>query len=246
MSLSEILLALVGIGFGGFLKGATGAGAPIVGVPILAMIFGVPMAVAIFSVLNLVSNLWHAWAYRAHRKPGAFVPSFALSGAVGVVAGSFLLASLPTETLMGTLGAIVLGYIALRLARPDWVLSRETGERLAALSGLSGGLMQGAGGISAPISVTYLNAMRLSRDEFIGTISVFFIAMSATQVPTLVALDIITRESLLLCLAAAVPLFSAIPLGEWAARHFSRMVFDRIILGILGVIALRLIWTALT
>ena len=52
MEFWPFLLAFAGIAAGGFLKGATGAGAPVVGVPVLAIVFGVPMAVAIFSVLN--------------------------------------------------------------------------------------------------------------------------------------------------------------------------------------------------
>ena len=59
-----LVIAATGIAFGGFLKGATGAGAPVVGVPILALVFNVPMAVAVFSVINLLS-LYAASANRA-------------------------------------------------------------------------------------------------------------------------------------------------------------------------------------
>ena len=87
-------------------------------------------------------------------------------------------------------------YIGLRLARPGWALARDRGEAMAPTVGLAGGLMQGAGGISAPISVTYLNAMRLERPEFIATISVYFCAMCLLQIPALMALGILTVERL--------------------------------------------------
>ncbi|MYF88425.1 MAG: TSUP family transporter [Boseongicola sp. SB0676_bin_33] len=129
---------------------------------------------------------------------------------------------------------------------PGWVLDRSTGMRLVPYVGMAGGLMQGAGGISAPVSVTFLNAMRLPRAEFIATISVFFVTMSIVQIPSLAYLGILTIDRSLMAMAAAVPLFLSMPVGEWAARHMSKVVFDRIILILLAAIAVRLIWTSMT
>lgn len=246
MSQGELFLAIFGIALGGFLKGATGAGAPVVGVPILAIAFGVPKAVAIFSILNLFSNIWQGWSYRGFLGRPRFVWSFAIGGALGAAAGSVLLASLSTDVLMGGLAAVVFLYIALRLARPDWQIARDRGEAVAGPVGLIGGVMQGAGGISAPVSVTFLNAMRLERAEFVATISVFFLMMSLFQIPTLIALGVITWDRAGLAVMAAVPLFLAMPLGEAAARRVSKATFDRLILGLLAVVALRLVYSAVT
>jgi uncharacterized membrane protein YfcA len=245
MTTFDFILAAFGIALGGFLKGATGAGAPVVGVPILAMAFGVPKAVAIFSVLNLLSNTWQAWSYRDALGRARFVGAFAASGAVGAVIGSMLLASLSTDVLMGGLACVVFLYIALRLSRPNWKIARERGERLAGPAGFIGGVMQGAGGISAPISVTFLNAMRLDRREFIATISVFFFMMSAFQIPSLIALGILNTERAGLAILAAIPLFGAMPLGEMAAKRVSKETFDKLILVLLSVVAVRLMYSAL-
>ena len=48
---------------GGILKGATGAGAPIIAIPILTFLFDVPTAVASFTLPNLLSNLWQGVAF---------------------------------------------------------------------------------------------------------------------------------------------------------------------------------------
>ncbi|MEM9247996.1 MAG: sulfite exporter TauE/SafE family protein [Pseudomonadota bacterium] len=246
MDASDIAIALCGIMLGGFLKGATGAGTPVVGVPILAIVFGVPKAVAIFSVLNLLSNAWQAWAYRRSAGRLRFVAIFAGAGALGAAAGSVLLATLSTDVLMGALSAIVFAYIALRVARPEWHLVRARAEAAAGPVGLVGGLMQGAGGISAPVSVTYLNAMRLDRSEFIATISIFFFMMSVLQIPALVALGVLTWDRTGLALLAALPLFAAMPLGARAARSISKETFDKLILMLLAVVALRLGYSAVT
>ncbi|MEM6636541.1 MAG: sulfite exporter TauE/SafE family protein [Pseudomonadota bacterium] len=245
MTTADLLLATFGIVLGGFLKGATGAGTPVVGVPILAIVFGVPKAVAIFSVLNLFSNVWQAWSYRNALARARFVAVFAIAGALGAAAGSVLLASLPTDVLMGAVATIVFLYVGVRLAHPDWKIERALGEALAGPVGFVAGIMQGAGGISAPVSVTYLNAMRLDRPEFVATISVFFFMMSVLQIPALAALGVLTWERAGLAFLAAIPLFGAMPLGEMAAKKVSKETFDKMIIALLVLVALRLGYTAL-
>lgn len=245
MSQTDILLALIGLGLGGVLKGATGAGSPVIGVPVLAMIFNVPMAVAIFTIPNLATNIWQGWQFRKSQFSHRFTLIYAGTGALGAGIGSILLAFLPGEVLMGVVAGVVLLYIAFRLLRPDWHLARPLADRLCAPVGLIGGMMQGAGGISAPVSVTFLNAMRLERGQFIATISVFFCAMSLVQIPLLAGLGIMTGEIALLSLAAMVPLFGGMPVGAWLARRISKEAFDKIILALLAAIAIKLLADAI-
>lgn len=245
MDTTEIVIAALGIALGGFLKGATGAGAPVVGVPVLAMALGVQQAVAIFAVLNLLSNIWQSWDYRASLGPRPFLWRFAIGGAIGASAGTFLLASLPTDVLMGGLSTLVFLYIALRLSRPGWRIPRERAQPLAFPVGLIGGVMQGAGGISAPVSVTFLNALRFERAEFVATISMFFLMMSVLQIPTLISLGVLTWDRAGLTLIAVIPLFGAMPLGETAARRISKDTFDKVVLVLLAVVATKLMYSAL-
>ena len=192
---------------------------------------------AAFSVVYLSAG-WTSGAIIGSRLQDRFVREQV------VLIGSFFLAWLPTDALMAFLALIVFSYVILRLAKPGWNLARERGERLVSYAGLAGGVMQGAGGISAPVSVTFLNAMQLTRPEFIGTISIFFSAMSIVQIPSLAALGNLTWERFLFSIVATIPLFAGIWLGERAARHMSRVWFDRAILMLLVVIAIRLVWVA--
>ena len=243
-TLTDLLLMALGLGLGGILKGATGAGSPVIGVPVLTLFFNVPMAVALFTIPNLCTNLWQGWRFRASQISRRFTWMFAGGGVLGALVGSFLLAALPAEVLMGTVAGATLLYIAFRLARPDWRLATGTAMALSGPVGVLGGLLQGAGGMSAPVSVTFLNAMGLKRAEFIATISVFFAMMSVVQIPTLAALGILTSDRALLSLLALVPLFAGMPVGAWLARHISVRAFDRVTLAVLGVIAVKLMFDA--
>ena len=235
-----LLLGAASLAFGGVLKGATGAGAPILSVPLLALIFDVPTAVAILTLPNLVSNAWQGWRFRAHRARPALTWGFALAGALGAGAGSVMLVALSADLLQLGVAAAVGLYILFRLARPDWALPLPLAARLAVPVGFTGGLLQGAAGLSAPISITFLNAIRLPRPVFIATISVFFFAMTAVQIPLLTAFGVLTPQRLLLGAAAIVPLLGAMPLGAALARRIAPQVFDRVILALLAVLALRL------
>ncbi len=244
MEPSLILFAFLGIAMGGVLKGATGAGAPVIGVPVLAVVFDVPMAVAIFAVLNVISNTWQMTTFYSEIVDLRLAWSHALAAAIGVVPGSILLATLPTEVLTVAMAAVVFLYIGLRLTRPDWRLTRVQGQRLGPSLGFIGGLLQGAGGVSAPVSVSFLNALRLGRLDFIGTISVFFLAMAAFQIPTLIALGILSWERAGLAVLAAIPLFMGMSLGTWIARRISKKAFDQAVLVLLAAIAIKLTWDA--
>jgi uncharacterized membrane protein YfcA len=245
MDYAGLALAVAALAAGGVLKGAIGAGSPILAVPILALLYDVPTAVAIFTFPNILSNAWQGWTYRAHQISPRFVWTFAGAGAIGAGIGSVLLAVLRGDLLLAIVAMVVFVYIGVRLAKPGWTLGRVQAARLAPVAGLIGGMMQGAGGISAPVSVTFLNAMRLERSEFIATISIFFIAMALVQIPALWSLGILTPHLIGLSFLAAIPLFGAMPVGAFLARHISREKFDRIILWLLAAIALRLLYGAL-
>lgn len=243
--MTGIILGVFALALGGILKGATGAGAPIIAVPVLAMFYNVPLAVAIFTLPNLLSNIWQAWQYRTHQISARFVWTFAGAGALGAVLGSFVLVWASSSALLLAIAGTVLFYIAFRLARPGWRLDMALAHVLCGPLGFLAGVLQGATGVSAPVSVTFLNAMKLERAQFIATVAVFFAAMATVQVPLLAGLGVLTWERAGLSLAALIPIVALMPVGAWLARRLSKDTFDKIILGILAVVAVRLILRAL-
>jgi uncharacterized membrane protein YfcA len=240
MDWTGILLGAAALAAGGVLKGATGAGSPIIGVPLLAMLYDVPTAVAIFTLPNLLSNIWQSWGYREYRAQPRLTWGFAIAGAVGAGIGSLLLVTLSPDMLIIAVSAAVFLYIGFRLARPGWSLDMRLAEMLAVPAGLVGGILQGAAGVSAPVSITFLNATRMGRQAFIATISIFFLGMTLVQIPLLAAWGVLTPSRAALSFAAIVPLLAAMPLGAWLAQRISREAFDRLILALLAVIAARL------
>ena len=237
---SSYVAIFAALALGGVLKGATGAGVPVIAVPVIAAFVDVRFAVMIMVMSNLLTNARQIWTFRATRVPEGFALRFGLAGAVGAFIGTGLLVWLPEEVLSALLAAIVFGYIGLRLARPDFRLSMEAANRVVIPVGAIGGVFQGAAGISAPVSVSFLNAIRLERPVFIFTISVFFVSMGIVQLPALLLSGLMTLPILGLSFIAIIPVIAFMPLGNWLGQRASPQVFDRVILVFLSVLALRL------
>lgn len=236
-----IVLAVLAVVLGGILKGAVGAGVPIITAPAITVLYDVQTAVAVLVVPNLLSNVWQAWAFRRQAMSPRFLILFTGGGMAGVLAGTLLLAWLSAEVLSLLVVLSVAGYIALRLARPGWVLSTRLAEKFAGPVGLLGGVLQGTTGVSAPASLSFLNAMRLPREAFIGTISTFFVTMSAMQIPALISVGILTVERTVMGFVVLAIVFASMPIGAWLGRRFSAAVFDRIMLVVLATIAAKII-----
>lgn len=239
-------LLLIGLAFalGGILKGATGAGAPLIAVPLIAMLYDVRLAVAVFALPNVVTNAVQVWQFRDARVPKLSL-RFALAGAVGTGVGTLALTALNAAALLLVVAAVMLLYIGFRMARPDWSLSFALASVLAWPMGALSGVLFGISGLSAPVSLTYLNATGLDRRNFIATVTSLFLASGLVQIPLLLWYGIMSSQTILLGIAAIAPLLAGMPVGAWLARRISKQVFDKTILALLCVLAVKLVWDAL-
>ena len=237
-----VFAILIAFALGGTLKGATGAGAPIITIPVIAAFYDVRIAVIIMVIPNLLTNISQIYQFRKTILPLFFTFSFALGGGIGAFIGTMLLINLPIKILTLAVAFIVIIYIILKLVVPSWKLTYKKATKLVFIMGTGGGVLQGSAGLSAPISITFLNSMKLERKQFIPTISVYFGIMSIFQFPTLYYYNFFNLEITLLSVFSTVILICFMPLGSWFAKNMSKDVFDKIILILLSFIALRIIY----
>ena len=237
-----ITAVLVAFSLGGILKGATGAGAPIITIPVIAAFYDVRIAVIIMVVPNLLTNIGQLYQFRKTILPKFFTLSFALGGGIGAFLGTILLVNLSIKILTLSVAFIVIIYILLKLIVPSWKLTYKRAEKLVFLMGTGGGVLQGTAGLSAPISITFLNSMKLERNQFIPTISVYFGVMSIFQMPTLYYYDFLNLEIIIISFVSTLVLLLFMPFGSWIAKSVSKESFDKITLILLGFIAFRIIY----
>jgi len=245
VELESAVMVMLGLILGGFVKGATGLGLPLVTIPVLAAFLGVQHAIAIMMVSLVMTNIWQLWKFHAYRQGSGFLKALLPTGFVGVIIGTWVLTALPAATLSLLLAIMVVLYIGLSLARPEMRIPPDSAWRWSPAVGFFGGILQGATGIAAPITVTFIHAMRLARETFVFTLSAMFLAFTGTQSVALAVTGILTFERFLQGWLALLPIALGMVIGHWAGKKFSRKAFERLILIILALMAARLFHSGL-
>lgn len=242
MNIENMILVGFAFALGGMLKGATGAGTPLLAVPIVALLYDVPTAVALLIFPNIASNAVQLWQNRSEPVNRYFLYAFAGASALGAAIGTVALAKISGDALLLYVAIVVLFFVAFRLLKPTWRLSHKAANRLVLPIGSLAGGLQGAVGISGPVSISFLNALRLERPKFVLIISLSFIAIALVQLPMQVHFGIMTWERAQLSVLALVPMGVGMPIGSAIGRRFSAKTFDRIILFILFTLSVKMIF----
>jgi len=243
MDLTSAAIMALALGAGGFVKGATGMGLPLVALPVLTAVFGLQHAVGLMVLPLIATNAWQTWRFRGELDSPrmAFVPLFLLGGALGVLLGTWALTNLPERVLVLSLGIILICYVGLRLATPHFSLGIATAKLWGPLAGISGGVLHGATGISAPVGVTFIHAMAMERDAHVFAVSAMFLTFSCVQLPALWMAGVMQPAWLLQGAFALLPILIFMPVGQAVSGRLSRKAFDRMILVFLGVIGLKMV-----
>lgn len=239
-----IIVILVGLAMGGILKGATGAGMPVIAVPVIAAFYDVRLAVIIIVIPNFFINASQVHKYRDTETSRSLTMQMVVFGMIGAILGTFFLVSLPANILHIAMAAVIFTYIALRLLRPDFKISQKLADKTAWIAGTIGGILQGALGISSPAAITFLSALKLPRPNFIFTASAFFAAMCIPQFILLTSYGLITLPLAIIGLLAVIPLIMALRVGDWIGKRMSPVVFDRAILVMLAVLGIKQLFSA--
>ena len=230
---------------GACVKGILGVGLPMIAIPGLTLVLGLPTALAIVALPVGLANAWQVWQFRRAAETKPIMPSFLSGGAAGVLIGTWALSSISPEVLEAGLGLILIVYLGLQLGRSDLALPMGAAIRLAPATGFAAGFLHGATGISSPVGVTYFHAMRLRRPAFVFSTGAMFLGFTVVQIPALIASGLLDGPRL----AASAATLPAVALGLWAGNRAAAYVdarfFDRMILAVLLVTAISLLWQSM-
>jgi uncharacterized membrane protein YfcA len=219
-----------------FVKGAIGFGFPLIGTPLLALATDVRTAVAALILPNIVMD-----GVQAVRRPGVVAAlrrhgSLIATGIVGTLVGTRFLAELSRSGLLVTLGATVLVFVLLSLARPDWRLPASAERPLAPIVGFVAGTLGGLTNTPSVALTPYLYAIGLPKAEFVRTISGTFLVFKLTQLGAVWHVGLLDRRVLILSLAASAVSLVGFRIGLVAQDRVPQAVFNRAVLILLAVV----------
>jgi len=241
LDFQTLLILCLAFALGGLVKGATGAGSPVIAIPVLAVFIDAKLAVALMAIPNLFSNLIQIHQYKDTKKSPKLAFNLAVFGTLGCLFGTIFFVSTSTRTIELVVALVTILYVISSITGNSAKLSVQIAKSVAPAIGIVGGIVQGTCGVSAPIALGFLNSLQISRNEFIFTISCFFGAMAGIQIISLLALNFVDWQLFLIAIFSMVPLSLGMPLGNHLTKRLSKKSFERLILFFLIILSTNII-----
>jgi|APCry1669188970_1035186.scaffolds.fasta_scaffold30703_2 uncharacterized protein len=229
------LLSWVVCGLSAFLIGLSKTGLPGVGIlSVLLAAFVIPARASTGLVLPMliVGDLFAVSYYHRHavwRHLVMLLP-FAV---VGVVIGYFAMGFVDDKQLGKIIGGIVLVLLCVnalwtRVAKGQDAV--PSGWWFAGVLGLLAGVTTMMANAAGPIMIIYLLAMRLPKEEFVGTGAWYFLIVNCFKVPFSWTLGLITLSSLkfnlMLCPLVVLGALVGIPLFKRIPQKYFKVVVE--------------------
>lgn len=239
-----LIVALVSL-VGSFVKSVTGLGYPLIGVPILTLLFGIEAAIVVIAIPNAFLNAWLCFDARGQFGETRDLPILLGAALVGGAIGTMVLVGAPEEPLLIFLAATVLVFVVQRTRQPELALAPTTTRRWAPLVGLAAGICHGAVGVSGPIVAAWFAGYRLPKNAYVLCVASLFLAGGLAQLAVLLAAGRFGPDRWLATGVAFGATVAVIPIGRRVRERISAETFERLVLVLLVGSGLSLLWRAL-
>lgn len=226
----------------GFVHTATGFGSALVGMPLLTLALGVPVAAPLLALLSQLVNVvvlyqnWHALHFREAMR-------LTLASIFGIPLGLLLL-QYGNETLItGALGVLLIAYGFYALVLEKRLTAETAGEdrerggrepwrwRAASFgAGLLAGVLGGAYNANGPPVIIYGAVCRWPKEKFKSILQAFFIANGILIVAGHAAAGLITRPVLVYCVYGLPTIILGTGLGLMVDRYLDAARFRKVLL----------------
>ena len=160
--------------FAGLVKGAIGLGLPTVAMGLLGLAMRPSEAAVMLLVPSLVTNIWQLLAGPRFDALLRRLWPMMLGVAVGTLLGSGIIASVTTGAAAAGLGAALVAYAVVGLAKLRLRVPPLAERWLGPLVGAVTGFVTGATGVFVIPAVPYLGSLGLERDELVQALGLSF------------------------------------------------------------------------
>jgi len=224
--------------FAGIAKGAIGIGLPPIAIGMMTLSLPLSDALAIMTIPTMVTNVWQAFAGRRFLPLLRRFGTMAAAAVVGVIGIGALLGTLGKAGTAGWLGLLLTLYalIALFAWRP--VMPRAGEPWLNPLIGLLSGAVAGLTGMAAVPFLPYMQSLQISKDDLIQGLGILFLFIMTALAVALVRQDIYNTTNTIGGVAALLPTFIGVWIGQKVRHSASPETFRKIFL--YGMLALGL------
>ena len=171
-----VLTCIAAFILGGLVKGTLGVGLPLLAVPLMSMVIPSPRAIGMVAVPVVLSNLWQMIdSRRIVTGWKRFWPLICMQLISTILTVKFTLSLNEHEMNQMVAGSMLLALV-LMVSKPKFKVKPEQEKKVSSIVGLLSGLLGGVSSLTGPVIITYLMALKLSREEFIGCISIIYLS----------------------------------------------------------------------
>lgn len=224
-----------------FVKAITGAGFPMLVVPVLALFVDVADAIVIVAIPNVTMNGLIYWSLRHERRESPTLPRFLVATSIGAVVGSILLTVLSETVLrLGLVGIIVL-FVTNRLSDRRFTLPEARAIRLAPAAGAVSGMVFGATAVSGPLVTPWFLSQNLRRDVYLMSISAAFTLAGVAQILFFVQQEAFTTNFILGGIGLVALSSAILPLGARVRHRLDVETFEHLVILLLVIAGISLL-----
>ena len=132
--------------------------------------------------------------------------------------------------------------VVLMAFKPSFNIPPEKEAAASALVGVTSGLLGGASSLMGPIVISYMMSLKLSRDEFVGCISVIYLNAAWPLYLAMWHFGRMSLDDVGYSFIAIIPMFLGLQAGQKIRHRLSEETFRRALLGFLMVVAVMLLF----
>lgn len=232
-------LQWIAICFAIFLLGLSKSGIKGIGIVlviILAFVFGEKASTGILLPMLICADIMAVIYYNRHAN-WKYIRKLIPWMAIGVLVGVWLGSSISEVLFKRTMAIIIIVSVLIMFYTESRKSSLIPTNKLFSISaGFFAGFSTMIGNLAGPIANVYFLAMRLPKNEFIGTAAWLFFIINVFKLPFhFLVWKTVTKESLILNVALFPVIFIGFISGIWIVKQISNVNYRRLILIITAI-----------
>lgn len=212
----------------GGVKGVIGLGLPAVSLGILTAALDLPTAMALLIVPSFVTNAFQASVGGHARAILARIWPFLLMASSTVWIGALALTSVDLHLLSGLLGALLIVYAAINLAKLRFAIPAHRELWAGPAFGIANGILTGMTGSFVVPGVMFLQAIELSKDMLIQAMGMLFSVSTIALALALQSNNLFTGAQGLASTLALAPALIGMLAGQAIRKRLSEAQFRRV------------------
>jgi uncharacterized protein len=220
------------------------AGTSLIHVLIFAFLFGARESTGVVLPMLLIGDVFAVSTFHHHAR-WDYVRRMLPPACIGIVAAAWWMRGLDSASYKPIIGGIILALAivqGVRMQRPDLFGAVPHSPWTAWGIGLVAGAATMLANAAGPIFALYALAISLPKFEYVGTSAWLFFIINLFKVPFSYGLGLISAPTLLFNIVLAPAILAGVLGGRWIVTHIPQRLFERLLLALAALAALRLIF----